>query len=971
MHSGDKETVPTTGAVENSGPATTLNRSVTGNSSQQRSARRVLRNRLWVRFADGLARLFITTGGVGTIVAVTGVFVFLTWVAIPLFREGTLALVSEVPLELQATSEAPVAGGESGGANAGDEQIEKQSDEIQQGKTNRSANGSQASQDSEPDRRGVSETSRLAEQSPASLMVVSEYGTCFWTLSGDGRVSLYGIQGDAQGHFLHSTRLWEEGESPCWAFDERSGRGVLGYENGKIRFFSLQIAASISELSQGPPSIASAPADTVVRFADGVAQKTAEGQLRVERLELEVSPPNDLSQSPIIAIDLSLRGEDPTFAAMTADGTLYVESVRKTTNLLTGEENVSLTGGSIVLENYREKIRKERPRVLLTGALDNVFVLWRDGQLLRFDVRNVSSPQLAEEISLLGEQVGAVTVARFLIGKTTLLVGDDRGRISGWFTVKRSAEKAAKAGSETAPSETGDGGGGRLLLAHTYPQGNAAVADISVSQRSRVFAVSHADGTVRLLHGTAEQLVAQTQLSLDRGARLSLTPKEDLLVAIQPEKLSVLRVNAPHSGITLQTVFGKVWYEGMPRPEFVWQSSSGTDEFEPKYSLIPLIFGTLKATFFAMLFAIPVALPAAVYSSEFVHPVWRSRVKATIELMAGLPSVVLGFIAALVLAPWIESRLSFVLAVLFCVPVTCLIGGHLWSFLSRYWVVRLERFRFGFVTLFAILGVVSASWLGPWAEKLLFPDGFRQWLDSGKGSGTAGWMIILLPASSLLAVWLISRAVMRPLGSVWAQRSSTFWAGVRLIAFLAGAILAVLLAWCAGWFLATVLGLDPRGSLMGTYIQRNAFVVGLVMGFAIIPIIYTIAEDAISAVPGHLRAASLGCGATPWQTAVRVVIPTATSGLFSAIMIGLGRAAGETMIVLMAAGNTPILEWNIFNGFRTLSANIAVELPEAVQNSIHYRMLFLAALSLFVITFIVNTAAETVRLRFRKRAAQL
>ncbi len=158
---------------------------------------------------------------------------------------------------------------------------------------------------------------------------------------------------------------------------------------------------------------------------------------------------------------------------------------------------------------------------------------------------------------------------------------------------------------------------------------------------------------------------------------------------------------------------------------------------------------------------------------------------------------------------------------------------------------------------------------------------------------------------------------------------------------------------------------------MGTYVQRNALVVGFVMGFAIIPIIYTIAEDALSSVPEHLRAASLGAGATPWQTAVRIVVPTAMSGLFSAVMIGLGRAVGETMIVLMAAGNTPILEWNIFNGFRTLSANIAVEMPEAVRDSTHYRILFLSALVLFVMTFVLNTVAEIVRQRFRRRAFEL
>ena len=143
------------------------------------------------------------------------------------------------------------------------------------------------------------------------------------------------------------------------------------------------------------------------------------------------------------------------------------------------------------------------------------------------------------------------------------------------------------------------------------------------------------------------------------------------------------------------------------------------------------------------------------------------------------------------------------------------------------------------------------------------------------------------------------------------------------------------------------------------------------MGFAIIPIIFTIAEDALSAVPEHLRAASLGCGATPWQTATRIIIPTAMSGLFSAVMVGLGRAVGETMIVLMAAGGTPIMDLNIFNGFRTLSANIATELPDAVVNSTHYRTLFLAALALFAMTFALNTVAEVIRQRFRRRAYQL
>jgi phosphate transport system permease protein len=155
------------------------------------------------------------------------------------------------------------------------------------------------------------------------------------------------------------------------------------------------------------------------------------------------------------------------------------------------------------------------------------------------------------------------------------------------------------------------------------------------------------------------------------------------------------------------------------------------------------------------------------------------------------------------------------------------------------------------------------------------------------------------------------------------------------------------------------------------YDQRNSLVVGIAMGFAVIPILYTIAEDALSAIPESLKSAALGCGASPWQAAMRVVVPAAVPGIFSATMIGLGRAVGETMIVLMATGNTPVLDWSIFNGFRTLSANIATELPEAPQGGTLYRVLFLAGLLLFALTFVVNTLAEVVRIRFRRKFKQL
>ena len=341
----------------------------------------------------------------------------------------------------------------------------------------------------------------------------------------------------------------------------------------------------------------------------------------------------------------------------------------------------------------------------------------------------------------------------------------------------------------------------------------------------------------------------------------------------------------PESGIT--AFFGKVWYEGGDAPEYSWQSSGATDDFEPKLSLIPLIVGTLKGTLYAMLFAVPIALLGAVYTSEFMHPRFKIWVKPTIEVMASLPSVVLGFLAALWLAPLIEERVPSVLVCIVGLPASALLFGWMWSSLPDH--IR-SRIRPGYEFL-AFAPVMLLTLVGCWnlggpIEQLLFRGDFRSWWPDATGAA---------------------------------------------------------------------------------YEQRNSLVVGFMMGFAVIPILFTIVEDALTNVPQALRSGSLALGASRWQTAMRVVVPTASAGILSSLMIGLGRAIGETMIVVMATGNTPVMDLNIFNGMRTLSANIAVELPEAPHGGTLYRALFLGAMLLFLMTFLVNTAAEVLRQHLREK----
>jgi phosphate transport system permease protein len=334
-----------------------------------------------------------------------------------------------------------------------------------------------------------------------------------------------------------------------------------------------------------------------------------------------------------------------------------------------------------------------------------------------------------------------------------------------------------------------------------------------------------------------------------------------------------------------------VWYEGYERPEYVWQSSSATDDFEPKYSILPLLIGTLKGTFYSMLLAIPLGVFGAMYVSQFMHPKLKGAVKPVVEIMAALPSVVLGFLAGLWLAPRVERAFPALLLMLLLFPLLVLGAGAIWQRVPARWRNRVPSGSevFVFVAVLALGAWFSLVMSAP-VEGALFGGSFQTWLRETSG-------------------------------------------------------------------------LD--------YDQRNAIIVGLAMGFAVIPIVFAISEDAFSNVPRNLVSGSLALGANRWQTVTRVVLPTASPGIFSAVMVGFGRAVGETMIVLMATGNTPIRDWSPFNGFRTLSANIAVEIPEAPQFSTLYRILFLSALLLFVLTFVLNTAAEMVRQRLRKKYASL
>jgi phosphate transport system permease protein len=588
---------------------------------------------------------------------------------------------------------------------------------------------------------------------------------------------------------------------------------------------------------------------------------------------------------------------------------------------------------------------------------------------LRINTTNINKPFIAEEISLV-EAPARLTALQFMIGKATLISGDSSGRVRAWFRTHQD-KKEIKKGNEVITSSINEASDTKLVNAHELPVGSAAVSSFAASSRSRVMAAGYADGTIGMFYLTNQKNLAHLQVhggnTIDAVA---FAPKEDGLIALSGGNLFTWSVNVGYPEVSFRSLICPIWYEGYPAPAHVWQTSSGDDAFEPKYGMWPLIFGTLKATFYSLLIGVPLALMAAVYTREFLHPRLRGVVKPTIEVMASLPSVVLGFLAALVIAPFVENVVPAILTAIVVVPTAFVFGGFVWHLLPIKLQRQLQGRRFLLLLLVFPISLILSVYLAPWVEGWIFQGNVKTWLATRTSPGTSGWFILLLPLTAIGTTILVAQFI-NPILRRWAHRQSSTREGYANFAKL---LLGAVFTLGSAWFLAmvlTFLDVDPRDSFMGTYVQRNAMIVGFMMGFAIIPIIYTIADDALASVPDHLRSASLGCGATNWQTASRIIIPTAMSGLFSAVMVGLGRAVGETMIVLMAAGNTPVLDMNIFNGFRTLSANIAVELPEAVKDSTHYRTLFLAALVLFAMTFILNSLAEAMRQRFRRRAFEL
>lgn len=678
------------------------------------------------------------------------------------------------------------------------------------------------------------------------------------------------------------------GGSLGYAVDELAEVAIRYTDDGRVIFFSLANGRVLEDQTLPIPANVNVTTYATGNSSSGVvALGLSDGSVMIVKHRFAISfdddartitpeidyflgeQPHEIYQEaqPIQQLAVQSDDESATLVAWSSGEQVVITRFRRKESFL--DDEVTWEPDVTKLESKLEQFRF----MLLDQDQRNLYIADAGGILLRYSVRNGKKVSLSQQAQIAG-QSNTLTQLKFLTGDISLLAGDSDGRISQWFPVRQKGQQPI------------------LKKIREFDTQQAAIEEISPEFNRKGFVAADGSGKVGLYHSTSHQTLAVVPISTDGLVTLNIAPRADAFIAEDRSgRVHFWRIRNQHPEISWNSLWGKVWYEGYSKPKYIWQSSAANNDFEPKLSLTPLTFGTLKAAIYAMLVATPIAIFGAVYTAYFMAPALRRSVKPTIEIMEALPTVILGFLAGLWLAPALERYLPGFFAILLIIPLGCLVFAYSWQRLP-------ERLR---------------------------------------GRVPEGWQPLLLMPVVFALFWL-GLQISDPLEHLF------FGGNMR------------------GWL---------NNTMDISFDQRNAIVVGLAMGFAVIPTIFSITEDAVFGVPKHLTQGSLALGATRWQTMTRVVILTASPGIFSAVMIGFGRAVGETMIVLMATGNTPITDFSIFQGMRTLAANIAVEMPESEVGSTHFRILFLAALVLFAFTFAVNTFAEIIRHRLRNRYSSL
>ena len=446
-----------------------------------------------------------------------------------------------------------------------------------------------------------------------------------------------------------------------------------------------------------------------------------------------------------ISIIASQSDEDQTtIAALTEDQRLLLMNITEEESILNDEAEISITKNRIPISGTVTHL-------MMDVEHRELYIAEESGLISYYDISDKAAPELVQRVQVVNapEQITSLS---FLSGGISILVGDSAGNITQWFPVRDQANNYT------------------LEKIRSFASQSAGITSIAPEYFRKGFLAVDDSGYLGIYHSTAHRTVKLDKINDNRLTQLAVAPRANaMLVEDETGVLQLWEIDNEHPEISWSSIWGKVWYESREQPEYIWQSSSASSDFEPKFSLTPLAYGTLKAAFYAMLFAVPLSIMGAIYTAYFMSAKMRGFVKPAIEIMEALPTVILGFLAGLWFAPFVEQNMPGMFLCFLLLPVSVILAAYCWNRL---------------------------------------PDQFRHRVPEGWEAA------LLLPV--IIGAGIISFALSQPLEIAFFGGNMPLW-------------------------LSDELGI--------TYDQRNSLVVGIAMGFAVIPTIFSISEDAVYGVP--------------------------------------------------------------------------------------------------------------------------
>ena len=435
------------------------------------------------------------------------------------------------------------------------------------------------------------------------------------------------------------------GKTVLLGVEEQNEVAVRFTDAGQVVFFEVATGKNILTQAIKIPEGAH-----IVSFAQGspnnegaVIYGLSDGKAIIVKHQYKVTYPNNIRKiTPVLSYPM---GEEPLLVDVSGaalekiavkigedTSTIVVRSAEKI-RLVHFEKEKSLFADEATItrtDSVLDYSAAEVVDILIDKEERNLYLLGNAGQLALFDIVDKSTPKLVNEQDILQSGL-KVTSAVFLNGDLSLMIGDSSGLVSQWSKVRDKQNNFS------------------MQKVRAFKVSDKAVIAINPEQRRKGFVTLDTDGMMGIYHSTSEREMIKDRIGSSRPLNAAISPRANaLLVQSSDNLISYWKVENQHPEVSLRSLWQEVWYESYPKPDYIWQSSSANSDFEPKYSLTPLVFGTLKAAFYAMLMAMPLALMGAIYTAYFMTPKMRQYVKPSIELMGALPTVILGFLAGLI-----------------------------------------------------------------------------------------------------------------------------------------------------------------------------------------------------------------------------------------------------------------------------------------------------------------------------------